>query len=108
MARRCRRGGVTGATGLPTPADAGQAWSQMPHTARWTPSDWHYAADGLELVVRASAEDAAVSLWTELRAREKAMATTFDARQGLRLRYVVPVEDTGDGSITSIDDYRNL
>jgi hypothetical protein len=84
-------------------------WSSMPHTRLWTPTDWAYCVDALELVVRCAAEDSPVSAWVELRAREKAMGTTWDARQGMRLRYVAPVEDSGeDGSVSQLDAYRNL
>ena len=53
----------------------------MPHTICWQASDWAFCADTLEIVVRCAADDASVGLWTDLRARERAMATTFDARQ---------------------------
>jgi hypothetical protein len=37
------------------------------------------------------------------------MGTTWDARQGMRLRYVAPVEDSGeDGSVSQLEAYRNL
>src|SRR5262245_61085072 len=80
-----------------------QAWSAMPHTTAWTPSDWAYAIDSLELVVRANAEGSAVSLWSELRIREAAMGCTWGSRQSLRLRYIPAVEDSGDeGSVASL------
>jgi hypothetical protein len=83
-------------------------WATMPHTARWGPSDWAYAVDSLELVVLTNREDAPVSLWTELRAREKAMGTTWDARQGMRIRYVTPGTEGPAASVASLDAYRDL
>jgi hypothetical protein len=84
-------------------------WSRMPHTALWGPTDWAYCIEALELAVRCAAEDSPVSAWVELRAREKAMGTTWDSRQGMRLKYVAPREDSGEaGSIASLDEYRNL
>ena len=105
---------------LPARRRNGRRWPQyararwatlaaMPHTINWTPADWAYCAETVELVVRARAEDAPVSLWTEIRAREKAMCATWDARQSARIRYVAPSEDSGeDGSGAQLDDYRNL
>jgi len=67
-----------------------------------------YAVDSLELVVRANAVDAPVSVWSELRAREKAMGTTWDARQGMRIRYVPPGTEGPAASVASLDAYRDL
>ncbi|HYQ36639.1 MAG TPA: hypothetical protein VER10_12330 [Mycobacterium sp.] len=84
-------------------------WSSQPHTIHWTASDWAFCLEALELAVRCSAEGAPVSAWVELRAREKAMGCTWDSRQGMRLRYVAPVEDSDeDSSVSQLDDYRNL
>ena len=84
-------------------------WSGMPRASLWQPSDWAYCVDTLELVIRSAAEDSPVSAWVELRAREKAMGCTWDARQGMRLRYAAPVEDSGDdASVSPLDEYRNL
>jgi hypothetical protein len=59
-----------------------QAWSQMPYTTRWQPSDWAYAIDSLELVVRASRGDSSVAAWGELRQREMAMALPGEVPDG--------------------------
>jgi hypothetical protein len=87
-----------------------QTWSQMPHTVKWSPSDWASALEALELEIRCTAPDAPVSAWVELRAREKAMLMTWDARQSARLRYVALVADSGGdaGSVTELNTYRDL
>src|SRR5271165_4681752 len=48
-----------------------------------------------------------VGLAAELRAREKVMATTLDARQGLRIRYTEPASSPPAG-VTNLDQYRDL
>jgi hypothetical protein len=81
----------------------------MPHTILWGPADWAAAIDALELVVRANREDAPVSVWGELRQRERAMGAVWEARQSQRLRYVPPAPDDGpDAAIADLDSYRNL
>lgn len=81
----------------------------MPHTVNWTAADWSYAADSLEVAVRASREDAGVSWWSELRHRQQEMGVTWSSRQSARIRYIPPaVDDDSDASISTLDDYRNL
>jgi class 3 adenylate cyclase len=48
-----------------------------------------------------------VGLAAELRTREKVMATTLDARQGLRIRYTEPASSPPVG-VTNLDQYRDL
>ena len=54
-------------------------------------------------------DGAKVGLATELRYREKVMATTWSSRQDARIRYTAPaVADGRSASVTEIDLYRNL
>ena len=48
-----------------------------------------------------------VGLAGELRAREKVMATTLDARQGPRIRYTEPASSPPVG-VANLDQYRDL
>jgi hypothetical protein len=57
----------------------------MPHARLWQASDWQFARDTLEVAARFY-DGGPVGLAAELRACEKVMATTLDARQGLRIR----------------------
>ena len=53
-------------------------------------------------------DGAKVGLATELRYREKVMATTWSSRQDARIRYTAPaVADGRSASVTEIDLYRN-
>jgi hypothetical protein len=81
----------------------------MPHTRLWQASDWSFAFDTIELVAHA-AEGAPVSVSTQIRQRERVMATTLDARLAQRLRYVEPRADAPGpaASVTPIDGYRDL
>jgi hypothetical protein len=82
------------------------AWSAMPHCRLWGPSDWEFALDTLEIAARF--HDSGTTSWsTELRYRERAMGTTHDARQGMRIRYVGPT-DAPPASVSNLDDYRGL
>lgn len=67
---------------------------RMPHCVLWTHSDWQFA------LTSAIVCDAAVlgiaSAMTELRAREKVMGTTIEARMALRIRYIDP-----EGGVTA-------
>ena len=50
-----------------------------------------------------------VNLMTELRYREKAMGTTWSARQDMRIRYTAPADaDVQPASVTRLDLYRDL
>jgi hypothetical protein len=54
-------------------------------------------------------DSAKVGLATELRYREKVMATTWSSRQDARIRYTAPaVADGRLTSVTEIDLYRSL
>ena len=86
--------------------DKWAAWSSMPHCRLWQPSDWEFAIDALEVAAKFY-EGGTVGMAAELRNREKVMATTSDARQGLRIRYVSPAVDA-PASVTSHDSYRDL
>jgi hypothetical protein len=53
-------------------------------------------------------DGAKVGLATELRYREKVMATTWSSRRDARIRYTAPaVADGRSASVTEIDLYRN-
>ena len=88
--------------------DKWDAWRSMPHARLWQARDWQFAMDALELATRLFYEDGPVGLAAELRAREKVMATTWDARQGLRIRYTDPGASSTLASVTSLEDYRDL
>ena len=89
--------------GRPSPKsvkETWRVWSQMPHAALWQPSDWSFAMETRELLARATDDGGgSVALWSEIRLREKAMATTFDSRQSLRIRYVTPDKDGPAGPV---------
>jgi hypothetical protein len=85
------------------------AWASVPHCRLWSESDWQFAYDSLELAASAFTDGAKVGLATELRYREKVMATTWSSRQDARIRYTAPaVADGRSASVTEIDLYRNL
>ena len=95
---------------LEWPARTRQWWrviSSMPHCVLWTEADWTYALDVAEIHAR-FIEGAN---GTELRIREKMLGNTMDSRRDLRIRYVPvkpePVDGAG-GSVTRLDDYRDL
>ncbi len=72
------------------PADTRRWWEairQMPHAKDWTPGDWEYAFTTARL--HAKTVERGIG-HTELRQREKTMGTNQDARNALRIRYVVP------------------
>ena len=85
-----------------------RVWSRMPHAALWQASGWDFALDTVELLARAADGDAPIALLTEIRRRERALGTTWDARQTQRLRYVPPKTDGQPGPVSRLDDYRNL
>jgi hypothetical protein len=97
--------------GQPWPAyvrERWNTWRTMPHARLWQPSDWSFAADTAELLARAADGGGSVALWSEIRLREKTIATTFDARLAQRLRYVPPKADGPAVPVSRLDDYRNL
>ena len=81
----------------------------MPHCRLWSEADWQFAYDSLELAASAFTDSAKVGLATELRYREKVMATTWSSRQDARIRYTAPAAaERRSASVTEIDLYRNL
>jgi hypothetical protein len=85
------------------------AWASMPHCRQWSESDWQFAYDSPELAASAFTDGAKVGLATELRYREKVMATTWSSRQDARIPYTAPAAADGrSASVTEIDLYRNL
>ena len=80
-----------------------RVWRAMPHARLWQASDWEFAADTAELLARAAeAGGGSAALWNEIRVREKTLGTTWDARLGMRIRYVTPTTDDGPAaSVTS-------
>lgn len=89
--------------------DAWAAWSRMPHCVLWSPADWSYALDTLAVAAQFHLFGEQ-KFATELRNREKVLGTTFDARQGLRIRYVEPeaAPRSGVAVVTKISDYAKL
>lgn len=67
-----------------------RAWSQMPHCALWTESDWEYLFDCLEIDAAWKENTSRVGLGTELRTREQRLGITAEDRRNLRIRYVEP------------------
>jgi hypothetical protein len=102
--------GVALCTACQAEITALQNRARIPHTRLGQPSDWSFALGTIEQVARAPGDGAPVSIATEIRAREKVMGTTVDARLGLRLRYVEPRTDAARpaASVTPIDAYRDL
>lgn len=82
-------------------------WRAMPHAKLWSPADWDYALDCIEVAAKFH-ESCAVGMATELRNREKLLGTTMDFRRDLRIRYVEPKPEQEPAEVTRIDDYRNL
>lgn len=83
------------------------AWRTMPHCKLWTATDWEFAFDSIEIA--AAVYDGELRMAAELRNREKLLGTTLDFRRDLRIKYIDPVVDEGDGAtVTRMDDYRDL
>lgn len=78
----------------------------MPHCCLWTAADWQFAFDTALVAARFHGGD--VKAAYELRAREKVMGTTLDARRDLRIRYMEPQRNEQPASITAIEDYRRM
>ena len=81
-------------------------WSSMPHCTLWKKPDWRFAFDSL-LIAMKFEQSLDPRLAAELRNREKVMATTYDYRRDVRIRYV----DAGKvepALVASLDDYRSL
>jgi hypothetical protein len=95
------------------PAETRRWWkaiSRMPHCVLWDESDWQFALDTAVLVAAFHTGD--LRLAGEIRAREKVLGTTGDARRDLRIRYVDPnageVDEVDKGSVTAMADYRRM
>lgn len=85
-----------------------ETWRTMPHCRMWTPADWEFALDTIELVEQWY-DGGRANVATEIRNREKILGTTMDYRRDLRIRYVEPKpENTEPAEVTRIDDYRDL
>lgn len=86
--------------------------SRMPHCVLWTEADWQFALDTALIAAGFHAGD--MRLATELRAREKILGTTADARRDLRIRYIDSQETDesesaeDQGSVTAMADYRQM
>jgi hypothetical protein len=81
------------------------AWSSMPHCRLWGPADWEFGLDTLEIAARF--HDTGAAAWsTELRYRERVMGTTYDARQGMRIRYI-DLENVTTASVLSLNSFRD-
>lgn len=89
-----------------------EAVRTMPHAARWTPAEWATAVSGAEAHARFAEAWRGCATGAELRAREKALGMTADARRDLRIRYVPPKEappaNATPASVARLDDYRGL
>ena len=86
------------------------AWSRMPHCILWSPADWQFAIDTVT-VAALFHETAEPKYAAELRAREKVLGTTFDARQSLRIRYVEPevkLRVKGGANLIVLEEYARL
>lgn len=93
--------------GWPTRAKRKWAvWSSMPHCRLWTPADWEFANDTLELF--AQFHEGNEKLAGEIRAREKVLGTTADYLRDLRIRYVdtTTVEEQASEDVPNIEDFR--
>ena len=81
--------------------------SSMPHCVLWAPSDWEFALDTAAITAAFHRGD--LKLAAELRARDKILGTTADARRDLRIRYVSEVsDDSPPAGVTAIADYRAM
>jgi hypothetical protein len=84
-----------------------EAWRTMPHAALWTPADWEFAFDSIEIAANFMGEGHDPRMAAELRSREKVMGTTVDFRRDIRVRYVDPPTGT-PAQVARLDDYRDL
>lgn len=91
------------------PARTRRWWSvlsTMPHCVLWRASDWEFALDTAEIAAKFHAGD--LKLAAELRARDKILGTTADARRDLRIRYVDAVTAETPANVTAIGEYRDM
>lgn len=87
------------------------AWSTMPHCKTWTPTDWEFAFDSIEVAaafIGGFDQEPNPTFAAELRNREKVMGTTADYRRDIRVRYVDPPIGSSNADVARLDDYRNL
>jgi hypothetical protein len=89
---------------LPRDRQTWNAWSSMPHCALWRPADWEFAKTAMEIAGYVQAGE--TKLAAELRAWEKVMGTTMDARLSQRIRYVdpAPADSEEPATVTRIAD----
>lgn len=107
----------TEAPKLPLRTPLGQPWepsvrrwyaavSTMPHCVLWAGSDWEFAFDTAWCLQ--ALHQGGTRMAAEVRAREKVLATTADARRDQRVRYYLS-DDAGatetDETVTRLDDY---
>lgn len=87
-----------------------QWWStvkRMPHCRLWSDADWQYALATAFVADRFFYGGGSAA--TELARRERVLGLTVDARRDLRIRYVPPKPEQGEGAtVTRLDDYRDL
>lgn len=84
-----------------------EALSTMPHCVLWAPSDWAFAVQTVSVYERASAPgNEGLGAHRELRARDKMLGTTFDARRALRIEYVPADVEEVPANVTSLADRR--
>lgn len=81
-------------------------WSAMPHCSLWTPTDWEFAFDSLEIA--AQFLEGNEKLAGELRNREKVLGTTHDYRRDLRIRYVEKLtEGKPSEDVVDINEFKS-
>jgi len=79
----------------------------MPHCVLWCPATWEFAFTALELV--AHVHEGRSELAAELRAWERVLGTTEEARIGQRIRYEDPAPVSDEpAAVANIADYRDL
>lgn len=105
---------------LPSKQPDGKAWpawtkrwwatvSTMPHCVLWSKGDWEHAMATAAVAAAFHSGDMRVA--AELRHRERQLGMTAEARMTLRIRYIDPADDDGDGedaSVTAIARYRAM
>lgn len=78
---------IANPSGWPPPTRAWfKAVGRLPHAALWTEADWQFAVDTAWLVAAFHIGDHRLA--GEIRARERIMGTTADARRSCRIRYI--------------------
>lgn len=86
--------------------------SSMPHAKLWTPADWEFVFSAAETHARFAEAWRGCATGAELRAKEKLLGVTADARRDLRIRYVKPKDDRATAelpdNVRKLDDFREL